>query len=178
MATGSRLAATPAAFSSVSIICDSIGRAGEDDLARAVVVRDDHVRARPLDDVPYGVDRPGDRGHRTGGLRGFRHQHAALSGDTDQVGLGQCAGCVQCGDLAEAVAGDVLGPQPDRVEDAQQSEARRADRRLRPLGCGEQRLVDAVGTLFERRDREHHVVQRMVVPVLISGQIPRDRWPR
>ncbi len=151
---------------------DGVGRTRQHDLAQTVVVRDDHVGARLLDDLAYCIDRAGDRRHRTGGLCGLGHQHAPLSGDTDQVDLRQGARCVQGGDLAKAVSGDVLRVEPDRVEHAKQSEAGRADRRLRPMRCPEQRLVDVVGAFFERRDRKDHIVERMVVPVLIGREIP------
>ena len=151
---------------------DGSGRARQHDLAPTVVVRDHHVAARLFDDVADRVDLPADRRHRTGGLCGFGHQHAPLSGDTDHVGLRQGACCMQRGDLAEAVSANVARCESDRIEHTKQAEAGRADRRLRPLCSGEQRLVDAVGAVLERPDREDDVVERVVVPVLISREIP------
>ena len=153
---------------------DGLGRPGQDDLAVAVVIRDDDVGVRLFEDRPNRLNRAGDRSHRPRCLCCLGHEDAAPLSDAHHVDVGEDATRVKRGDFPKTVPSDVLRIEPDQVEHPQQAEAHCANGRLRPVCCGEEGLVDARCAVFERGDRKDDLVERLFVPSLVGSEVPRS----
>ena len=121
--------------------CDRCGLTTDHDLIGRVVVRDHDRHAEVGEDGAHLLDVGLHRGHRAVGLGRGLHQLAALAGDAQHVLRGERPGCVQCSDLAEAVAGDRRGVEAQAPHQTEHRRARGADGRLRPAGGAEQILV-------------------------------------
>jgi hypothetical protein len=77
---------------------------------------------------------------------------------------------VQCDQFPEAVSADAVGFDTRRTQRGQQRGALHGQRRLSPLGPGEQGLLRRSVLFRERRDGEHHPVQGELV---VEGQLRR-----
>ena len=135
-------------------------RPGDDQLLRRVVVGDAHVEAPLRQQRLEAGARARHRRHRAGGLRGrLAHGATALVGHPEDLVRADHAGGVQRHDLAEAVPRDRVGAEAEAREHPPGGQARGRQRRLRPLGRGEPRLLRARLDLAEGGPRHHHLGQ-------------------
>ena len=155
-------------------------RARDDDLRRAVVVRDDDPRREAREELAHLPDRKAQRRHRPRGSGRLGHPLAAAPRDSQQVFVArEDARRAKGDDLAEAVPADEAGPEPDLAEERELRERDAGDRRLRPLRRREAREVALLLLRAEARPWEDDLVEgRPRLEVEVRGAVPRGERRR
>ena len=138
-------------------------RPGDDDLRRAVVVRDDDARSEPLEERADLGHREAQRGHRARDRGRLFHQLPAAAHRPEEVGVGEDPGGPDGDPLAEAVPRGEVGRQADLAEERELRERDAGDGRLRPARRGEPLPVEALLLLAEDGAREDDLVKRSSV---------------
>ena len=124
-------AARPLLLGLGAALADGVVLAGNDDLARAVVVCGPHVCDRAAQTLDNLVREPEDGRHRARPLlHRFRHRDPALPYEPDRVGRVERLGRSERGELADGMADHVVGHDPTRADRLVDREARRDERRL------------------------------------------------
>ena len=93
---------------------------------------------------------------------GAGHQLAALACDGDETCFVEYAGRMECRDLAEAMAGQVLRPKTQLREQRQHRGAGQSQRWLSPLGARQLVLVGLFRLARKRRPRKDEFVHSPV----------------
>jgi hypothetical protein len=163
-----------AVASSINLIDRGV-LAGDDDLARAVVVRRPHVVDPGAELLDHAVVEADDRGHRARMPVGrLGHRPAALLDERDRVPIGERCGRSQRGVLAYRVADDEVRLDAESVDGAQARKRGRNERRL--LHVGARQLLDRA----LEADLGDVVADRLggfVVDGSRLGKPPRSRGP-
>ena len=147
--------------------------AGDDELAGAVVVRRPHAVDRGAELLDDGVVEPEHGRHRAGVLpRRLRRGLAALAHERDRVAGPDRVGGGERRVLADGVADDVVGLDPERLHRPQAGDRGRDERRLLQLRSGQlfERPLEA-----ELRDVEADRLRRLVVHRARGRELLRHR---
>ena len=140
---------------------DLADRAGQDALARPVLVGDDDVEPVPPNELGemIGGGEDGEHGARIVVAGAIGHERAAVvRQEGERLGVDP-PGRVQRGQFAEAVAGGHVGANAEIGEDLEQSERDRADRRLGGPGVAERLLLPPSFVVREGRRGVNPIAQ-------------------
>ena len=136
------------------------------------MIGNNHVGAAHGNCGSHRVDGTRDGGHRAGHGRSIAHQFTAPTRDLDQTGRVKDARFMQCGNLAEAMAGNAGRPYADGMQHVRQRLAVHTKRGLCPLGGRQFFLLRFTLCVGEHRLRKHHIVQALAVKRKIGRIVP------